>query len=244
MVPGEQPPPMPPITPMVLIQQALASGVGVEALERLQVMAERAEDRQAEKDFNNALSSFQDVCPEIRRTQWGGKSGPQSKGQYQYAGLAEDILPVVRPLLAQNGLSYSWDHEVSGDGKMLKTTFILRHASGHSQRTLCTLPTASQSALQNAQQAMGSSMSYGDRYSMIAGLGLAGCNHDDDAAAADGLESLTAKQMGQLTVEINARDLDIPKLCTVLDIGSLDELTRGQFQTAMNVARLKSKVAS
>src|SRR5689334_14217992 len=104
-----------------LLQTAIEKGLPPEQLEKLVGLYERMEARDARKQFFAAMARFQEECPAIPKTSTAEVTSNRTaaKFRYTYADLDETVA-TIRPYLIKNGLSYSWDSEVSADGKMLK----------------------------------------------------------------------------------------------------------------------------
>ena len=110
-----------------------------------------------------------------------------SGGKGKYATL-KDILAVVRPALAAHGVRIrqgadkSWPADDGGGmkGRLVPVYTDLIHVfSGGMERTTIEIP-----LLKLDPQAMGSAITYGKRYSLLAALGLATDEADDDGEAA------------------------------------------------------------
>lgn len=103
----------------------------------------------------------------------------------KYATL-KTILATVRPILLKNGIrirqgaNASWTMDGGGvKGRLVPVyTDLIHSETGQTDRTIIEIPVTKLDA-----QAMGSAMSYGRRYSLLAALGLATDEADDDGAA-------------------------------------------------------------
>lgn len=103
----------------------------------------------------------------------------------KYATL-KTILQTVRPILLGNGIrirqgaNASWTMDGGGvKGRLVPVyTDLIHSATGQTDRTIVEIPVTKLDA-----QAMGSALSYGRRYSLLAALGLATDEADDDGAA-------------------------------------------------------------
>lgn len=165
-----------------LIAQAIEKGLGVEQLEKLMALHERMEDRQAARDFADAMARFQLECPPIHRNKTADiASNSGAKFAYKYAEL-DEIARTVNPILTKHGLSYTWN--MVADATMLTATCILRHANGHSVESIFTLPHAT-SAGMSPQQKYAAAYTFAQRKSLSAVLGLTTTDDDPDAAQAD-----------------------------------------------------------
>jgi len=99
----------------------------------------------------------------------------------KYATL-EAILEAVREPLALQGVAIT--QGVSADGGRVTVTTQLSHLSGEWMRTALTLPIPDNKAL-TAVQAMGSTITYGRRYTLSALCGLGAEERDEDDGEAE-----------------------------------------------------------
>lgn len=227
-------PPVDALNPLALIQQALASGVDVASLEKLQAMAERHEERAARKAFFAALASFQAAVSVISKNRDG------HEGRYRFADFAQ-VVDTIREPLAHYGLSYSFDQVV--DGGNLVTTCYLRHRDGHGESSTFACPVESRAGM-SAQQKMGSASSYGKRYSLLGVTGLATGEVDNDGAGdpADVLP-ITDEQLGELTDRLNACGADLGRFKAYMGVSDLGDISRGAWGQALKAVEAKERAA-
>lgn len=141
-------------------------------LEKMIDMQERILDRNAKSAFSAAMASMQSEMPEV-----------VERGQAHNTKYAtfEDINAAVRPVLQKYGFAVTF--RVNQDAHTIRVKAVLAHREGHSEETDITLP-ADTSGSKNAVQAVGSTVSYGKRYTMSALLNIATRGEDDDANGA------------------------------------------------------------
>ncbi len=156
------------ITPSQMLQIAVEQNADIDKLEKLMQLQERWDAAQAKKAFVSAMSAFRSECPAIEKT----KSGHNTK----YAGLAESI-DQIKGLLAKCGLSHSW--QTSQEGDLVTVTCTVTHLEGHSEKTMLAAGPDSTGS-KNSIQAIGSTVSYLQRYTLFAILGLASQEMDND----------------------------------------------------------------
>lgn len=167
--------------PLQILSDALASGIDIDKLERLMDMADRYEEKIAEKQFNAALAKFQAECPRIHKDKTATVV-MASGGSYTYAYADLDqIMSKVRPVLGANGLSVSFDIEVSQGGEKIKSKCYVNHAGGGGSTTEFVVP-LDENMKVNDSQKMGSANSYANRYNVCNALGIT-TGEDDDAGA-------------------------------------------------------------
>ncbi len=216
------------LTPMDMLNNAINSGASVEMMERLLTMQERWEANQARKFFDAALSAAKAEIPVIHK----GAKGHNNKSYADFASIAR----VVDPIISKHGLSYRFRtrQEVG-----IAVTCILSHEAGHSEETTLVGP-ADASGSKNAIQAIGSTLTYLQRYSLVQMLGLA-ASEDDDGRAIQSAAPITEEQAGTLRKLIEETATDIARFCRHMGIEAIPELPASKFDTA--VKQLEAKRA-
>ncbi len=92
----------------------------------------------------------------------------------------DQVCAVVGGALAAHGLAYHWDTSQGNDGR-ITVACVITHQAGHSERvSLSGMPDTSGG--KNAIQATGSTVTYLERYTLLAATGLAASGQDDDSA--------------------------------------------------------------
>jgi hypothetical protein len=182
------------VTPMSLLQSAVAGG-NLDLAEKLMSLQERWEANQARKAFDEAVSAAKAAIPPITRN----ATGHNSKKYADFSAIAK----VVDPIIGQHGLSYRFR---TSQTDRISVTCILSHKAGHSEETTLVGP-ADSSGNKNAIQAIGSTLTYLQRYSLVQMLGLAASNDDDGKSSAN-VETITQKQADDIRdlIETHGKD--------------------------------------
>jgi len=148
-------------------------------LDHLTGLYERALAREAEAKFNAALARLQPKLPVLEER--GEITGLDGAVQATYATW-EDTVEAIRPLLARHGFSLAFRPGPAPAG-CVGVVGILRHEAGHKEEAALQLP-ADLSGNKNPLQAVGSAVTYGQRYVAKMLLNLTSRGEDDDAEAA------------------------------------------------------------
>jgi hypothetical protein len=154
----------------MIIELASNPAVDVDKLQRLIDMQKDARRDHAIAAFNQDFARMQAEIPTVI------EKGKGDKGM-SYARL-EDIIETVRPVLQRHGFSLSHQTEWP-DKSTIKVIGILTHREGHERRSEF-LASADQTGSKNAIQALGSSNSYGRRYTTKDLLNIVTKQEDDD----------------------------------------------------------------
>lgn len=188
------------LTPMAMVSQAVASGASLEMVSKLIDLQERVEKGQARKAFDIAVSEAKGKIPPIIKGKDVGfesqRTGSTTSYSHETLGM---IATIVDPILNQYGLSYRY-RASQGDGGRISVTCVLSHRDGYSEETTLTAG-ADDSGKKNSIQAIGSTTTYLQRYTLKLALGLATQDRDDDG---QGSEDLPISGAAQAAIDLIA----------------------------------------
>jgi hypothetical protein len=216
------------VTPMDMLNRAVESGAGLEMVEKLMSLQERWETGQARKAFDKAIASAKAKITPIQRN----AKGHNDKRYADFAAIAK----VVDPILSEHGLSYRFR---TAQSDRISVTCILSHEDGHSEETTLSGP-ADASGSKNAIQAIGSTLTYLQRYSLVQMLGLAASNDDDGKSAAD-TEKVTQKQADDLRDLIEANGKKTAQFLKWAKVEQIEDIPAAYYDSC--VAAIKAPVA-
>lgn len=194
-----------PADPMVSMIERIAMDPAsdLEKLEKMLEMKERHEASQARAEFASAFARASADFPSIPLKGIGHNNKP-------YATL-KDIISHTRPVLSQNGLALTF--AINTSGAKIVVTAKLMHKAGHCESTSIDLP-ADTSGSKNAVQSVGSSQTYGQRYTAQAILGLSlGDDSEDDGGGSGQMPTNAAPRdpwthaiVSEMAVDATPRD--------------------------------------
>ena len=170
------------VTPMDMLQMAVSKGANLEQLQQLMDLQERWEKNQARKAYVEAMAQFKQNPPEILKA----KQVAFGDTRYMHATLG-DVTKATVEALARHGFSHRWDTDQQ-DGGQIVVTCVITHSMGHSEST--TLKAGrDESGKKNNIQALASTVTYLQRYTLLAACGLATKDMpDDDGRGAEGMD--------------------------------------------------------
>lgn len=239
---------------MAVIARAAADpSVNVDKMERLLQMHERMVAQQAKADFAAAMVLMKPDLPvigrrgriEVRAKTSSGQRDGEIQQSTGYA-LWEDIDEALTPVLAKHGFALSFRSGVAQDGK-ITVTGILMHRGGHSEETTMTLPHDS-SGSKNAVQAVGSSTSYGKRYTATLLLNIRTHGDDDDAVKGGAPETLTEEEIEKIFALLKKTGGNTDLFCKHMKIAGVQDIPRKDFGKALeaieSAAAARAKKAS
>ena len=162
--------------------------------------------------LNNALHKIISELP-VWITQ-DSEANITEKQKRKYASL-KAIMSVVRPIALKNGVrvrqgcDHAWQLDTgSVKGRAIPVfTDLIHTASGQFERTTIEIPVTRMDA-----QAMGSAISYGRRYGILAALGLTTDEAEDDGASTKSRDLLDQQEESPLLWDIKAELRDCESL--------------------------------
>lgn len=164
-----------------IIETAIAKGATVEVVEKLLALQERYDANQARKDYDQAMADVRKDLPRIvkdREVSFGA-----GRAAYKYEDLSS-VTEQLSPALAKYGLSFRWRTE-SKDSGAVKVTVIISHVAGYSEESSLE-GRPDMSGNKNPIQAIGSVVTYLQRYTLKAAMGIAAAADDDAQSAGPG----------------------------------------------------------
>jgi len=171
-------------TPATLLAMAVQQGASMETLERLMDLQDRWDAKQAKNAYTVAMAEFKRNPPEIlKRKLVSFENRAGDKTEYRHAEIG-DVCNAVVGSLGAAGFSHSW--QIKQDTQV-EVTCILTHSLGHTESVVMKAAPDS-SGGKNAIQAIASTVTYLERYTLLAAVGLATNSMDDDGRNAGGFD--------------------------------------------------------
>lgn len=222
-----------------IMQIAIQKNYAPEFIEKMMDLQERHEANQAKKQYITAISNFKKIPLEILKDK---KVSFQTSGgkttEYDHASLA-NVVNTISTELGKNGLSASWKTE-QGD-KGIKVTCILTHSGGHSEEVSLTAAPDT-SGVKNQIQAVASTVSYLERYTLLAITGLATKDMDNDGKGAGTmLEYITIDMQTEINDLIKSTKADKAKVLKYLKAESVETVLLSDYGRALVAFKAKGK---
>jgi hypothetical protein len=221
--------------PSDLITLAIEKGAELDKLEKLLNIQREYNKDIARQQYHEAMAAFKADPPMIdkdKRVAFG-----QGKAAYKHASLF-NVVDKCSAKLSQHGLSAAWT-TANLTGGTISVTCRVTHRMGHGEETTLSA-NADVTGNKNPIQAVGSTVTYLQRYTLLALLGLATQDQDDDGNAVV-TEFISEKQYSQLLDLINDKEADEAKFCDFMGVQSLTKLPASQFQKALAAINAKKK---
>ena len=172
------------LTPMAMVSQAVANGASLEMVSKLMDLQERVEKAQGRKAFDIAVADAKGEIPPIVKDKKVGFESVRTGGTTSYSHETLGMIAtIVDPILNKHGLSYRY-RATQQEGGRISVTCVLSHREGYSEETTLTAG-ADDSGKKNNIQAIGSTTTYLQRYTLKLALGLATTDRDDDGQSSE-----------------------------------------------------------
>lgn len=223
------------LTPMDMLERAVSSNAGVEVISKLMDLQDRWQAGQARRSFDEAMAAAKAEIPVIMKNREVDFTSSKGRTNYRHEDLAE-IARTVDPILTKHGLSYRF-RTTSQPNEPVSVTCIVSHRHGHSEENTLSAG-RDESGNKNSIQAVASTITYLQRYTLKAALGLAASN-DDDGSASEKPAFITSDQLQRIIALADEVKADKERFCKYLKIGSLAEILASDFDHAMRLLEAK-----
>jgi len=228
------------VTPMDLIARAQASDASIEKMEQLFALQLRWEENEAKKAYHQAVADFKAetiIITKDKKVGYTNKDG--SFTGYTHATIGNIIQSII-PIMSKYGLSHSWD--VNQSGQEITVTCRLTHSMGHSTQVTMSAG-KDDSGKKNLIQQVSSTVTYLERYTLLAITGLAAQDQDDDGKAAGKaepeIELITESQVMDILGLINEVKANEAGLCTYFKVANVASIPKDKIGEV--VAMLEKK---
>lgn len=205
-----------------LIELAKDPAIDVVKIEKLIDANERLMRIQAKASFDAAFADMQGELPAITEQ---GEIKVNGDLRSRYAKY-EDIIEVIRPILQKHGFAIRHRNEMNGNVQTI--VGILSHRGGHSEEDRFDCPPDKSGGKQDIQ-AIGSTRSYGQRYTTISLCNIVTKGQDKDGQATK--ETVTAPagyDDWRADMEIIAKEKGLPALSAAFSA------SKSEYRTYMN----------
>jgi hypothetical protein len=216
------------MTPVQMAYQLISSGADFASVKEMMALSKELAADQARRAFDEAVASAKAGIPTIAKN----AKGHNNKAYANFAAYAE----ALKDVLAEHGLSYRFRTEQTD---RITVTCVLSHKGGHSEENSLSGP-ADNSGSKNAIQAIGSTLTYLQRYTLIQALGLAASDDDDGEKHGkdeEQLRTISEEQQMQIREMLDATDSDEAQFLKLGNLQRLADMPASQFQSAMNILR-------
>jgi len=209
----------------VISRAARDPSVDVAKLERLLAIQQTLLADQRRTAFAAAMARLQARLPQIAKS---GVIRDRDGNTRNHFAKLEDIDTIVRPLLAEEGFSFSYDSAVAA--KDTQYTCTVSHRDGHSETRSIVLPRDDGQG-RNAVQSSGSTISYARRYLLSMILNLVTRDEDNDGNGPGG--PVTAEQAELLRSALAESGGTEARFLNWAAAASFEEIPAANFERSM-----------
>lgn len=211
------------MSPANMIQMALQGGVDTNNLKELLDIQKDWEANEAKKAYHRSMSEFKVDPPRIEKD----KKVRAGQMTYSHATLA-NITEKITTALSKHGLSASWRTE---QNENITVKCRITHVLGHHEETSLSAD-ADKSGAKNEIQAIGSTVSYLQRYTLLAVLGLAPHDMDDDGGKSEPAQKIDENKIKVLKNLIEETKVNEKDFFKYLNIEKVEDLPKKEFAKA------------
>jgi hypothetical protein len=183
---------------------------------------ERYESNQARRAFDAAMADAKAEIPVV-------KTNREGHNKAKYADLAA-YAEVIPPIIGKHGLHHRYRAKQANG--LTTVICIISHRDGYFEETELSA-TNDKSGNKTDIHALGSTLTYLQRYSLCLALGLvAGKDDDGQAAGRNAPENISGAQLQELIELADETQANKIKLCKMFNIECLADLPASKFDEA------------
>ena len=224
---------------MIMSLMEKSKDIDFEKIEKFLDIQKKWEENNARKAYHLAMSEFKANPPDIEKDKKVKYKTNSGETAYNNASLG-NVTEKINSALSKYELSAGW--LTKQEGSNVTVTCRISHSLGHSEETsLTAAPDASGG--KNTIQALGSTISYLQRYTLLALTGLATHEMDDDGKGSEPVVFISDKQKSTIVDMIQATETDEKKFLKYMDVEEVGKIKECDFEKAMTPLRAKVKGA-
>lgn len=232
-----------PVNLLEAIARAAADpSVDVAKMQQLFAIHKEMTERDAQRQYVEALAEFKANPPAIVKAKHVSFTTNRGTTSYKHATL-DMVCRAIADKLAEVGITHRW-HTEQRDGGRIRVTCILTHRAGHSEQT--TLEgSPDDSGGKNAIQAIGSAVTYLQRYTLLAATGLSTQDQDDHdgrapGGSSSGGDTISEAQAADLHALIEEHGRDLARFKAWAKVERLSDIPASKYQACVAAVRGRS----
>jgi len=227
-------------TPAVLLELAVNQNADIDKLEKLMELQIRWEENEARKAYHAAMAAFKADPPEITKDRHVSYDTSKGNIDYKHSSLA-NVTNTINKALSKHGLSASWKTAQTDGNITVKCT--ITHVNGYSEST--TLSAAPDSSGgKNSIQAIGSTVSYLERYTILAATGLASTDMDDDGVGAVEPEYISESSAADIKIQLADLKVNVPAFLKYMKVDAVEKIPVSQNDKAMTFIQTRREAVN
>ncbi|MFA5340266.1 MAG: ERF family protein [Clostridia bacterium] len=185
------------------INLAIETKADLPTIGKFMDLRERWEKNEARKAYNEAMTKFKANPPDIDKNRHVKFTTQKGVTEYNHADLF-NVTDKISSELSKYGLSASWT--TAQADKQISVTCRISHVKGHSESTTLS-SSPDESGGKNSIQAIGSAVTYLQRYTLLALTGLATREQDNDGNTGE-IKYISDKQKSTIVDLFNSLELN------------------------------------
>lgn len=219
----------------------------IESVQQLLALKREWDANEARKAFVAAMAAFKANPPKIVKNKHVRFQTEKGVTEYDHATHSE-VTEKIAAALGAHGLSHRWNVEQS-EGR-IRVTCIITHSMGHSEQVALTA-SADDSGRKNSIQAIGSAITYLQRYTLLSATGLTTADMDkadNDGATAETPATISAEQIAILQAllaetkpEKRSPEDHLAKFLALIKADSLESILAASYDTVHSILASKRK---
>ena len=216
-------------TPMDLMQLAISKEGSIDVIERLAKLQMDFADREDKIAFRNAMTRFKETMPKIVRS----RSIVDKEGKEKYKAVAlEDVADPVMKALIELGITYRYKTSDLPDGRTRVTCILGLQGTAYEEEGSTLAAPPDTSGGKDPLKAVGATVSYLEKYTLMASVGMHVYGTDPEAEAT--LRGVVDSWLDKLSEASDTAELNRVSLEAI-------KAVRGDTESVQKIGQAKNK---
>jgi hypothetical protein len=221
------------MAPMDMVLQVIHAGQPIEVVREVMALSRELKQEQAREAFDDAIANAKAEIKPVQRN----REGHNKKMYADFAAFAKEIDPII----SKFGLSYRFR---TAQTDKITVTCVVSHREGYSEENSLSGPSDT-SGNKNAIQAIGSTLTYLQRYTLTQAFGLA-ADADDDGNKSEQTQEqakgLTEVQTSVILDLIAKAELENDQFCGHWKVKAVPEISSSKYNEVIGSLRRRIAV--
>jgi hypothetical protein len=222
-----------------VISLAIEQKADLATIEKFMDLRDRWEKNEARKAYYVAMAAFKANPPEIEKDKHVKYTTQKGVTEYDHASLG-NVTQRISSALGSQGLSAAW--KTAQNAQKITVTCRISHSLGYGEETSLEA-SHDDSGGKNAIQSLGSTITYLERYTLLALTGLATLDQDDDGKGSEEIKYLTEAEAVTIISIVTDKQVDLKKFLAYMKAESIETILESDYQKAINALKVAKGAA-
>ena len=231
-------------SPANFLQQAISNNLDLDKIDKLMGLYERWQSLEAKKEYVKAMAAFKKDPPKIIKDMNVDFTTSKGRTTYRHASIG-NVVGSITEALSKHDMSINW--QTAQKTGMVEVTCTNTHIEGHSESITIAAP-PDLTGSKNNIQAIGSTITYLQRYTLLAITGLATNEFETDGRIDEkkqeikqtGVKNPLPKKQQSTKIKLTAKQKrNALRIYIYKNSNNMEDIALDHFASILKIAKTK-----